>query len=154
MKNFSYKFDAGPLPSKEELLGDWSIGNCRRAVQLYTLEKKGVFLEPDQVLCPQGYNETGSFVINPDQSFSFEHLLDSDIIYAEKIRNKEGLPVDKSRATFATEDDYIISLHTALFTGEKNKEIWHATAIEGASCFWSLHKFLQYYKPIAAKRIL
>jgi len=152
-KEFTYKFDAGPIASEEGLLGDWQEGNCRRAVQFYTFGKKNIFLKPEQVLCPAAYNETGTFVINKDQKFSFESLTDGDVIYAEKIRNKQGEEVDKSEKTFPSLDEYIISLHTALYTGEKDQEIWHATAIEGDSCFWSLKKFLHFYKPIAAKRI-
>ncbi len=152
-KAFVYKFDAGPVASQKDLLGDWTIGNCRRAVQLYILEKKNIFLQPEQVLCPAAYNETGVFVINKDQEFSFESLVDGDIIYAEKIRNKNGKEADKSEKTFDSLDEYIISLHTALYAGKKGREIWHATAIEGASCFWPLEKFLHFYNPIAAKRI-
>lgn len=152
-KDFYYKFNEGPMNSKEELLGDWDIGNCRRAFQYYTFKKKNIFLEPEDVLCPKAYNETGTFIINKDDEFNFEILTDGDIIYAEKIRNKEGEMIDKNVSTFPTNDDYIVSLHTALFTGEKDKEIWHATAIEGKSCFWDLKKFLYYYRPIVAKRV-
>jgi len=35
----------------------------------YILEKKNIFLQPEQVLCPAAYNETGVFVINKDQEF-------------------------------------------------------------------------------------
>ncbi|HBP00204.1 MAG: hypothetical protein UU48_C0001G0055 [Candidatus Uhrbacteria bacterium GW2011_GWF2_41_16] len=152
-KEFKYKFDAGPVASQEDLLSEWAIGNCRRAVQLYTFRKKNLFLKLEQVLCPAAYNETGVFVINKDQEFSFDSLVDGDIIYAEKIRNKNGKEVDKSENTFNSADEYIISLHTALYTGEKDREIWHATAVEGSSCFWPLEKFLHFYKPIVAKRV-
>lgn len=152
-KYFDYKFNEGPLATQSELLGDWQLGNCRRAVQYYILKTKGIFLEPEQVLCPDAYNKTGDFIMKEGQSFDPSLLINGDIIYAEKIRNKESTAVDKSPATFDTKDDYIISLHTALYTGEKDKEIWHATAIEGSSCFWSLEKFLHFYKPIAIKRI-
>ncbi|MBI3290734.1 hypothetical protein HYZ76_00460 [Candidatus Falkowbacteria bacterium] len=152
-REFDYKFDAGPVASQEDLMGDWTVGNCRRAVQFYISEKKNLFLKPEQVLCPVAYNETGVFVINKGQGFSFKPLVDGDIIYAEKIRNRNGEEVDKSEKTFASSDEYVISLHTALYTGEKGQEIWHATAIEGASCFWPLQKFLNFYKPVAAKRI-
>lgn len=152
-KEFTYKFNEGPHSTREGLLGDWSEGNCRRAVQLYIFGKKKIFLKPEEVLCPAAYNETGTFVIPKDQKFSFESLVEGDIIYSEKIRNKQGEGVDKSDKTFLSLDEYIISLHTALYTGEKDREIWHATAIEGCSCFWSLEQFLHFYKPIAAKRV-
>ncbi len=153
-KKFTYKFNEGPLGTQEELSGNWNEGNCRRAVQLYIFGRKDIFLKPEQVLCPEAFNDTGTFVINKGQKFSFESLVNSDVIYAEKIRNKQGEEVDKSEQTFPSLDEYIISLHTALYTGEKDREIWHATAIEGGSCFWSIEQFLHFYKPIAAKRML
>ena len=153
MKEFTYKFNEGPLSSIEELLSDWSFGNCRRVVQYYTFLKKKIFLKPEEVLCPEAYYRTGIFVIKEGQEFSTSKLLDGDIIYAEKIRDKEEKVIDKSLLTFPAKDDYIVSLHTAIFTREKNKEIWHATAIEGSSCFWPLEKFINYYRPIVVKRI-
>lgn len=153
MKNFAYKFNEGPLSSVEELLGNWSVGNCRRVVQYYTFIKRKNFLKPEEVLCPEAYNNTGIFIINEGEEFFVSKLIDGDIIYAEKIRDKEGKLVDKSSKIFSNKNDYVISLHTAIFTGEKNKEIWHATAIEGVSCFWPLEKFLNYYHPVAVKRI-
>lgn len=153
MKEFIYKFNEGPLFSIEELLGNWETGNCRRVVQYYTFLKKKIFLKPEEVLCPEAYNNTGIFIINENEEFSISKLIEGDIIYAEKIRNKEGGLIDKSLKTFPSKNDYIISLHTAIFTGERGMEIWHATAIEGSSCFWSLEKFLNYYLPIAVKRI-
>ncbi|MFA6000222.1 MAG: hypothetical protein WC783_04595 [Candidatus Paceibacterota bacterium] len=153
LKNFTYKFDAGPLNSVQELLGNWEEGNCRRAVQYFTYSQKGIFLKPEQVLCPDAYYHTGEFVMREGESFKPDTLRLGDIMYAEKILNKDEKFVDKSSGTFPTKDDYIISLHTALFAGEKDKEIWHATAIEGRSCFWPLEKFLKFYKVIAVKRV-
>ena len=153
LKYFTYKFSDGPLSSVEELSGDWDTGNCRRAVQYYIWNQRALFLSPDKILCPSGYNETGTFVINRDRKFIFDLLADGDVIYAEKIRDKEGKTIDKSEKTFASNDAYVISLHTALFSGNKGEEIWHATAIEGSSCYWSLEQFLHHYRPIAAKRV-
>lgn len=152
-KKFKYKFNVGPVDSEEEFLSDWDDGNCRRAVQHYIFENKNLFLEPEKILCPEAYNKTGVFIIKKGQKFSFEPLTNGDIVYAEKIRNKNGEEVDKSEKKFFSFDEYVISLHTAVYTGEKGREIWHATAIEDFSCFWSLEKFLYFYKPIAAKRI-
>lgn len=152
-KKFTYKFNAGPVGSEEELLSDWGEGNCRRAVQLYIFENKNLFLGPEKILCPEAYNKTGVFIIQKGQKFSFELLANGDIVYAEKIKNKNGEEVDKSEKTFTSPDEYITSLHSAVYTGEKGREIWHATAIENFSCFWPLEKFLYFYKPIAAKRV-
>src|SRR3989344_4414674 len=140
LKYFRYKFNDGPLASVEELSNDWDTGNCRRAVQYYMWSQKATFLQPDRILCPASYNETGTFVIDKDQEFLFGQLADADVIYAEKIRDKNGKTVDKSEKTFASNDAYVISLHTALFRGNKGEEIWHATAIEGSSCYWSLEQ--------------
>ncbi|MFA6094581.1 MAG: hypothetical protein WC757_01710 [Candidatus Paceibacterota bacterium] len=153
LRHFTYELNQGPLSSREELLGDWNVGNCRRAVQLYLFEKKNVFLKPEEVLCPESYNRTGAFVVSGADKFSFELLVDGDIIYAEKIRNKDGKMVDKSICTFPSFEEYLIHLHTAVYTGEKDKEIWHGTFIEGSSCLWSLEKFLHFYRPVAAKRV-
>ena len=118
-----------------------------------TFLKRKIFLPPEKVLCPEAYNNTGIFIINENEELSISKLIDGDIIYAEKIRNKKGETTNKSYGTFPTKNDYIISLHTAIFTGEKDKEIWHVTAFENSSCFWSLEKFLNFYKPVAVKRI-
>jgi len=152
LKHFTYKFNEGPLSTIKELMESWNIGNCRRAVQYYIFKKKNIFLNLEDVLCPKAYNDTGIFIMKEGEEFSVEKLIDGDIIYAEKIRNKEESPVNKTPQTFANKDEYIIALHTALFT--EKKEIWHATAIEGSSCTWSIDKFLYFYKPIAVKRIL
>ena len=102
LKNFTYKFDAGPVDSVEELLGDWAEGNCRRAVQHFIYSQKGVFLKPEQVLCPDAYHQTGEFAMRAGESLKPETLLAGDIIYAEKIRNKEEKIIDKSSKTFPT----------------------------------------------------
>ena len=86
--------------------------------------------------------------------FDFKKLQSGDIIYAEKIMDKINKSVDRSRANFKSEDDYVTALHTAIYVGNKDQEIWHATLIEGESCYWSLEKFNQYYLPIVAKRII
>ncbi len=154
LKEFVYKFDEGPLESKEKLLENWTVGNCRRAVQYYIFEKFGIFLEPQKVLCPTSYRETGYLIWDDSKEFSFENLNDGDIIFAETIRNKKGEKINKGRETFLTEDDYIVSLHTALFTKIAGKEIWHATAKEGKSCFWTKEKFLENYRPVSVRRII
>ena len=153
LRDFRYKFNEGPFNTERELNGEWDLGNCRRAVQLYLYKLKGIFLKPEQILCPEAYKETGHFISENESEFSFTHFSDGDVIYAEGVKNKNGEDLDRSLPSFETRDEYLISLHTALFTGEKDKEIWHATAVEGGSCYWSLDKFLTYYKPVAAKPI-
>jgi hypothetical protein len=153
LKYFSYQFDAGPLETKEELDGDWKTGNCRRALQYYFYATRGLFLLPKEVLCPEAYYQTGEFVFKKGDIVELSKLQPGDIIYAERIRSKDGSPINKSEESFPTADDYIVALHTAIYVGEQDKEIWHATSIEGGSCQWPLAKFLKFYKPIAIKRL-
>lgn len=150
LKEFTYKYGDGPFLTLDELLSDWDTGDCRRAAQYCIYNSINIFLKPEEVLCPEAYKETGIFVSGHDQAFSFDDLIDGDIIYAERIRNKHNDPIDRSPKHFNNEDKYILHLHTALYTGDK---IWHATSIEGKSCTWPIETFLHYYKPIVAKRI-
>lgn len=154
MREFGYRFDAGPLGSADELAGPWNEGNCRRAVQLYLFSMRGEFLEPDRVLCPEIYNKTGIFVMEIGDQFAFERLNEGDVIFAERMKDSRCVNVNRGRDSFISSDDYVISLHTAVYTGRKSQEIWHATAIEGASCYWNTHRFLEFYRPVAAKRLL
>ncbi|HEX8994079.1 MAG TPA: hypothetical protein VF803_02400 [Candidatus Paceibacterota bacterium] len=153
LRQFSYERDAGPLASVEELRSGWETGNCRRAVQLYEYERREIFLNPEEVLCPEAYHSTGEFVFKKGEPIDPSQLQDGDIAYAERIRNTKEEAIDKSEDTFASEDEYVVSLHTAVYTGTPGAEIWHATFIEGGSCYWPLEKFLYFYKPVAVKRI-
>ena len=153
LKQFTYKFTEGPFRSISELLSEWKSGNCRRAVQYFLYRKKRIFLKPEQVLCPEAFYNTGTFIMDNNNKFNSILLKEGDIIYAEKIRNKEKKVVNKNKITFSNYDEYIVSLHTALYTNKKGKEIWHASLIEGKSSYWSLNKFLYYYKPVVVKRI-
>ena len=151
LKSFTYKFNEGPFNTIKELESNWNHGNCRRAVQLYFYETNRVFLSPKQILCPESFNETGWFINKYDEDFHFKNLDEGDIIYAERIRNKNNELVNKSLATFKTRGEYLISLHTALFISDE--KIWHASSISNGSCEWSIQDFLFYYKPVAAKRL-
>lgn len=149
-KIFAHEFNAGPVETEEELRGDWKTGNCRRAVQWYVYDVKGIFLKPEQILLPQAYHLVGEFVYK-EPPVNFNALLPADIIYAERVRDSKGNSVNYGRDAFTDVETYILHLHTALYVG--NQQIWHATAIEGASCFWLLEKFLHFYEPVAVKRI-
>lgn len=153
-KHFSYQFDAGPLSTEEELSGAWNTGNCRRMLQWYFYSEHGVFLTPEHILCPDAYYKTGEYLFEKGQEVSFRDLRRGDVIYAQRILSKDGNPVDKSEKTFATTDDYIVSLHTALYVGEPGKEILHATSVEGGSCQWPLERFVKFYHPVAVKRVI
>ena len=153
MKDFLYRFDAGPMETVRELTGPWTQGNCRRAVQLYHFEKTGSFLVPEDVYCPRSYDVVGSFVIGEGEAFDTSKLADGDIIYAQRIRTRTDKELDQGPGQYETREGYLISLHTANWTGEAGREIWHACFIEGGSAYWSLEKFLHFYHPIAVKRI-
>lgn len=144
LRRFKYKFDAGPVATQEELLGNWEEGNCRKALQTYFLSARNIFLSPADVLCPRLYYETGKFIFTKDEAINFDLLSNGDIIFAEKIGGK---------AKTKTGEEYIISLHTAIYTSEPGREVWQSTYIDGGSCYWSLRRFLDFYKPVAVKRL-
>ncbi len=153
LKTFKYEFNAGPFATVEELRGAWSAGNCRRAVQYFLSVSRGIFLTPEEVLLPGAYYQTGVFVFDERQPIDFKALQAGDILYAEKIRGKNDAPGEKGRDAFPDQDTYILNLHTALYIGADGKEIWHATAISGTSCYWSFKEFLHFYRPVVVKRI-
>ena len=151
LKTISYKFNKGPI-SKEELQEEkFTEGNCRLAIQYYFYKIHNLFIEPNNILNPQGYNTLGTFIIEEKyfKNDSFVHLKEGDIIYAERIINAQGEKILKS---YSSKDDWIIALHSAIYLG--NDKIYHCTSIDKKSCVWSIKKFLDYYKPIAAKRLL
>lgn len=153
LKNFNYQFNAGPFSSKDALRQNWTTGNCRRALQYYFFAKHKFFLEPENILLPEAYFKIGKFIYRKGQRIDFEKLEPSDIVYAEKIQNKKGELINRGEQSYGKADDYILCLHSAIYIGEKGKKIWHATSIEGKSCFWPLEKFKIYYKPVAVKRL-
>lgn len=153
MDNFSYSHLDGPVETDklDESIGS---GNCRLAVQHYFCKTHNIKLQPDDALCPKLYQETGEFVIKSSKLNSFDELIGGEIIFAERVRSKSGKTLDKSRKNYKNEEDWSIDLHTAIFLGpDIAKPIWHATIIEGETCYWTIEKFLEYYKPVAAKRI-
>ncbi len=158
LHNFTYKFDAGPLPEDELRAGNFKVGNCRLALQDYFYQIKGLYISVENILLPRGFRETGKLVKSFDKNTSFSGLETGDVIYAEKIRDKNANPVNKSRETFSSEDDWLISLHSAILLGRAEEEdseefIWHSSSIPGGTALWPVSKFLHYYKPIVAKRI-
>jgi hypothetical protein len=144
LKDFNYKFLAGPFETEKELLSNWEVGNCRRAIQWYFFTQHNRFLVPREVLLPDAFHKTGQFVISPDDRFDFKELHEGDLIYANKQSNQQ--PLDPS------DDDQLIRLHTAIYLGDS--KIWHATSVEGKVCAWSTNDFQEHYRPIAAKRII
>lgn len=125
---FKYKFDDGPLSLNELSKGIFTTGNCRRAIQDYLYVVFGRYLTPEQVLLPEGYLHIG-VVVTTSESLDLSKCKPGDIIYAERLKDRLDKPINKSRKSFHTEGEWLVSLHTALFVSQKS--IYHATAISG-----------------------
>lgn len=145
LKKFNYKFNSGPLLLKQLKKGDFKEGNCRLAIQYYLYKIHNRYFKPNSILNPKAYQKVGNFIIKEGQfnKYSLGLLNEGDIIYADRIKSK------KERLS---RRDWIISLHSAIYVG--NNKIWHASAIGGKSALWNFSKFVKYYMPIAAKRVL
>ena len=153
MDIFAYSNFDGPVET-DKIDKPIQSGNCRLAVQHYLYKAYNIKFKPEDVLCPKFYQETGEFVIKSSKSNFFDDLVGGEIIFAERIKSKDGKLLDKSRKNYKNEEDWSIDLHTAIFLGpDIAKPIWHATIIVGVTCYWTIEKFLEYYKPVAAKRI-
>lgn len=149
---FKYDIQSGPVHLPEDLNPFPAQGNCRLAIQAYFHLVHGIWLKPEQVLCPALYRSTGQTI-----SANIQDAIEGDIILAERIRNKKGETIDRSQNFYATEDEWIISLHSAIIKNidtEKQKlTIWHATAFAGGTCEWSKEDFENYYRVVMIKRI-
>ena len=169
LTTFAYQYLAGPL-DREGVLGRFEQGNCRLAVQEFAVVFAGKFFDEEALLNPGGYRGTGEFLKRAYSDTFFDDLPFGAVVYAEILRNKHGEAVDRSRAAFATEDDYLIRLHTAIYIPTVTEDvltklptttplhwlgqpaIWHASAVEGGSAIWPVERFLENYHPVAAKR--
>ena len=148
---FKYSFFSGPL-TINELDQEIKEGNCRLAVQLYFYKIHNVYFEPEQILNPNGFKNTGEFVFNIGENIDFNNAEVGDVIYAENLMNKKREPINKGRDVFESEDGWILHFHTAIYLG--NDDVWHATNFQENSGVWSLDKFKEFYKPVAIKRFL
>lgn len=145
LKKFNYKFDKGPLLLKELKKEDFTEGNCRLAIQYYLYKIHNQYFKPNLILNPKAYNKVGKFIVE-EGSFTkdaFKLLKEGDIIYADRIRNKDKI-INKR--------EWIVRLHTAIYLGKSR--VYHSSIIEGKSDIWTFNKFMKYYKPIAVKRVL
>lgn len=161
---FSYKFDKGRGPLSKKLLKSKIIfGNCRLAVQDYLYSIHGIYLKPEDILLPYAYYKVGTFV-EPFKKAG-------DIIYAENFRNKKGEVIYREKSSFKNEDEWILHFHTAIYLGKMSERIantlpfqcdirkgtpvvWHSSFVAGGTAIWPLKKFLHYYKPVTAKRVV
>jgi len=170
LKDFKYIYDkgAGPLSETELQEENFTIGNCRLAIQYFLYKTKGLFIPEEEVLLPKGYRDTGIFIVK-EKPIDFTILERGDIVYAENLRNKKGELREKSRDTFETEDEWILYFHTAIYLGVLDPElkeilpkgdypenvplVWHSTFIEGGTSVWPVEKFEYFYKPVSIKRV-
>lgn len=93
----------------------------------------------------------GTFITNEGVNKPVLYKL-GDIIYAERILDKNNKVIDNRREHFEKEADWIVNLHSAVFV-DKNT-IYHASAVSGETCTWDFEKFNKYYKLVAVKRVL
>jgi hypothetical protein len=157
LPHFSYEFDQGPLSQELFMNDNFEGGNCRLAVQIFLYQVKGIFIPPEEILAPYSFLHLGSFVYKAESGIELaaSSLEKGDIIFAQRIKNSAGESINRDPESYKTTEDWIISLHTAVIADNENGiQIWHATAIENGTCFWTLEKFQEYYKVVAVKRIL
>lgn len=154
LPDFDYDFRSGPVTSPEELRGV-TRGNCRLAVQVYFHVACGLWLPPEQVLDPTFYRSTGEFV-HRGGDFDPATPCVGDVLFAERVLNKDGTAAHKTRADFVSEDDWIVALHSAVVLAQDagGPRIWHATAFAGRTCAWAWATFVEHYRPVAVKRLL
>lgn len=155
LPQYQYSFNAGPL-LPEFLDNSPILGNCRLAIQLYFYRLHNKVFLPDEILCPQSFRETGTKI---DLDFNDHNWMTNiqigDVIFAERIKDKDGKFVDRSIDYFKqNEDEYITYLHTAIISNKEPFEIWHATTITNNTCFWDLDQFNNYYKIIGLRRFI
>ncbi len=167
LSSFRYAYQKGPRPACEAGQ-DILEGNCRLALQDYFLVFHDKIFIESELLNPEAYLHTGRFLKkSPGRDF-FEGLPTGTVIYAERVRSKDGSRAAKTLADFSSMEDYLVSLHSAIFIEAVTAEvlgklpieivcldtgpaIWHATFIQGRTCLWRLEEFSLYYRPVAAK---
>lgn len=153
LPHFPYDIGSGPVQTPDELETPILKGNCRLAVQWYLYKRHGLWLEPEQVLCPALYRSTGRFV-----GSALADGREGDVILGERIRNSRGEHIDRSRSYYASEDEWIVYLHSAIVIDPKSEaregDIWHATHIAKGTCVWEKTEFERYYRVVAIKRIV
>ncbi len=152
---FTYSYLAGPAENEARLAEDITAGNCRFALQLYFYKIHHLFLERDQIYLPGGYHSLGAFIFR-EQAIDYSQLKNGDILYAQNLRNKVGVKLNRNQEAYPTKDAWIYHFHSAIFIRkpDNTEMVWHATSIENGPAFWTRNRFEQYYKVISVKRIL
>lgn len=171
LAEFQYAYTHGPLETLPELLGGYTTGNCRRAIQDFIYKRYGRFFAPEEIYIPQSYHSVGSFVIPEASPFSLEPLREGDIIYARKRMSKSGRPLNTEPEQYDSKDEWLFSLHNAVYLGTLTDEtkkllpksvapvegvpyVWHATVVTGGTALWDWDTFARYYVPVSAKRFV
>lgn len=99
LHSFNYKYNKGSGPlSLSKLKGKIKTGNCRLAVQDYFYIVHNLYLKPEEILLPAAFRKVGRFVKITD-------LKPGDLIYAERLRNKEGKTIYKAKDTYNNENE-------------------------------------------------
>ena len=155
---FTYQYLAGPVLTSQEIDTGVLKGNCRFALQQYYYRVHNIFFEQDKIYLPGGYKVLGEFIFK-EEPIDTSALKPGDILYAQNWRNKNNEQLHKGLEHYKDKDEWLYYLHSAIYIGElepgsKNHYVWHATNIEGGPALWTYEKFLYYYKPISAKRVL
>ena len=153
-KQFTYSYRAGPVDTKAELQAAQE-GNCRFAIQVYFYELHNVWLAKDEIYLPGGYQSLGRFVYQ-EESIAWDTVQPGDIVYAQRLRNRAGAPIDQSLSFYQqNKDEWRYHLHSAIYAGSTNGTsfIWHATSVANGTAFWTLAEF-HYYQAISIKRVL
>lgn len=170
---FRYSFNDGPLP-EPDLHRPILSGNCRLLVQLFFERVYGKFYCPEKLLNPEAYESLGTFVKKPqdDPKTFFDGLKTGHVIYAQRIANRLGEPVDDfSIAALGSVRNWTIRMHTAIFLNDPREcadllspeipsigvnvgqsAVFHATSIQGSNTLWPTTTFERFYRPIAAKQ--
>jgi hypothetical protein len=152
LPDLKYHYLAGPV-AVEALSDEYNIGNCRRAAQLWFRLFKNISFQPEEMLNPHCFNQLGDVVSIDFLSSDWESALSvGDLIFGERIKDKESQHIDRGPEVFSSAEEYIISLHCAVVHSVSPLIVWHATAISGGSCYWDKETLLNYYKPVRVRR--
>lgn len=164
--------NAGPV-NPEHLGSKLEVTNCQRAIQEFYFRIANIRLDEQQVLSSSILNH-GNYVIELGETptFFFHELSFGDLIYSERLRDKDKKFIYRDRISFFDLQAWAKSLHLAVYLGklkdnqqpskhfqslshwgEDKGIIYHANGVSRVSCLWTPQKFKWHYLPIAAKRI-
>lgn len=165
--------NAGPV-NPGHLGSSLDVTNCQRAVQEFYFRIYNIRLDEQQILSTSILNN-GNYVISADDNpkVFFSKLSVGDLVYAERLRDKNARFIYRDRISFFDLQAWAKSLHLAVYLGkledhhelkehfpqlrywdEDKGIIYHANGVSRVSCLWTPEKFKWYYLPISAKRVI